>query len=273
MEVEKGHAEIGGGKFYYELAGDGPAVAFIHGNTLDCTMWDQQFAEFAKYFQVLRYDMRGFGRSATPPSGPYSHSDDLAALLGRLGIKSAHIIGLSMGGRVAINFAVSHPDKTESLITVDAGLDGYELQDGPPAVPAIIEARRTGLEEARAVWLSHPLFASALEKPELAQHVRKMVAGYTGWHWLNADPQVNPSPQAIRRLCDIKVPAFIIVGEKDLRDFKGTADLLAKEIERARKLVISGVSHLASMEAPELFNREVIKFILNAEEERITKDE
>ena len=233
----------------------------IHGNALDHRMWDTQFTRFAQHYQVLRYDVRGFGQSALPTTTPYDHAEDLWALLRALGLQHAAILGLSMGGRIAINFTVAYPDATDVLIAVDAGVDGYTFLDGPLFAHVVAEARGAGLHAARTLLQAHPLLGPASEQPEVATRLAQMVATYSGWHWLNTDPQVVPSPPALQRLATIKAPTLIIVGERDVRDFRRIADLLAHDIPGATQVVMPGVGHIANMEAPGQFNTIVLDFL------------
>src|SRR6516164_9757541 len=107
-----GFAEVREPVLYFETAGQGPAVVLIHGGNLDRRMWDDQFQEFAKHFQVIRYDVRTYGLSDLP-SKPFSDVEDLASLLRFLHIQKAHLVGLSLGGRIIIDFALEHPEMVE----------------------------------------------------------------------------------------------------------------------------------------------------------------
>ena len=113
-------------RLYYEVAGSGHPLVFIHGFTLDTRMWDDQFETFAREYQVVRYDRRGFGKSSLPVDEDYAHADDLAALLEHLGIDRAYVLGLSGGGASAIDFALTYPEAIDGLITVDTVLRGYQ---------------------------------------------------------------------------------------------------------------------------------------------------
>lgn len=110
---------------YYEEAGVGPAVVLIHGFTLDTRMWDDQFLPLAQGFRVIRYDLRGFGCSVIPTDAPYSHVENLRALLDELGIRQAHLVGLSKGGGVALDFALTYPQRALSLALIDTVLGGH----------------------------------------------------------------------------------------------------------------------------------------------------
>ena len=99
MEIHSNLVEVNGTRLFCEVAGAGRTVVLIHGFTLDTRMWDDQFLPLARHFHVVRYDLRGFGRSAVPTGAPYSHIDDLRALLERLGVVEVSLVGLSKGGR------------------------------------------------------------------------------------------------------------------------------------------------------------------------------
>src|SRR5258708_29243977 len=104
--VKTGLAEVSGGSLYYEVWGSGSPVVLIPGFTLDTRMWDSQMEPLSRKHRVIRYDLRGGGKSPTP-TGPYTQYEDLAALLHHLGIAQAHIVGLALGG--AIDFALASP--------------------------------------------------------------------------------------------------------------------------------------------------------------------
>src|SRR5215510_8071791 len=115
----QGAANVNGTRLYYEMTGKASAdhaVVFIHGFTLDTRMWDDQFEYFARQFQVVRYDMRGFGKSAVPTDQEYSHVEDLKALLDYLGIKQAYLVGQSKGGAVTLDFTLTYPETVDALV-------------------------------------------------------------------------------------------------------------------------------------------------------------
>src|SRR5437764_10880073 len=123
-------ALVAGTHLYYESVGSGAPLVLIHGFALDARMWDPQIAPFAERYHVIRYDLRGFGRSALPDGTAYSAPGDLKALLEYLGVGEAVIVGLSMGGGVAMSFALTYPEATRALILVDSVLGGWEWSDG-----------------------------------------------------------------------------------------------------------------------------------------------
>ena len=240
---------------YYEAADAGEAVLFIHGFSLDTRMWDDQFEMFAQHYRAIRLDLRGFGKTP-PPQSEYAHVDDIKTLLGELGEEKAHIVGLSMGGGIALDLAITYPQIVRSLVLVDSALGGF-----PYKASFGVGAKEAGLEVAKGRWLAHPLFAPANRNPLVGSRLVKMVTDYSGWHWLNRDPGRVPDPLPYHRLGEVKAPTLVIIGELEVPDFQAIADFLAREIRGARKVVIQGAGHMSNMEAPEKFNEVVLDFL------------
>src|SRR6185312_14096995 len=222
-----------GARLVYEVAGDGPAVILIHGFGLDMRMWDPQIGPLAARFRVVRYDCRGFGASGPfDPGVPYTHAGDLVALLDHLGIGDAVLVGLSFGGRVALQAALAAPDRVRGLALLDAVLDGVTRR---------VEAG--GVRAGREAWLAHPLFAAARERPDLAAALAAMVAGYPGQHWLGQDPH-RETRRPIDVLEGIAVPALVAVGERDVAGFREMSAVLARRIPGAAYHVVADAGHM-----------------------------
>jgi 3-oxoadipate enol-lactonase len=260
---QSGFAQVNGTRLYYDVAGSGDPIVLIHGFTLDRRMWDEQFDTFAKRYRVIRYDARGFGRSA-PITEPFSSSDDLRALLTHLGVKQAHVIGLSMGGRYAIDFALKYPQMVKSLVPADPGLGGHPIPGVAKELEPAIAAGKTGnVAEAKRIWLAHSMFDPAREQPKVAAQLKQIVDDYSGWHFVQGiGAREQPvQPPAVQRLAEIKVPTLVVVGARDLPDLHTIADRIAKDVAGARKVVIPKAGHMANMEAPAEFNRVVLEFL------------
>jgi pimeloyl-ACP methyl ester carboxylesterase len=260
----QGIAEVNETRLNYEITGEGPPVVFVHGFTLDMRMWDDQVAPFAAAHRVLRYDLRGFGASAPPMVGePYSHADDLRALLDHLGVERATVVGLSMGGWVVQEFALKYPDSVSALILVDSVLRGRPWS--PAAAVPLESFFRLGaagrLDEGKAVWLAAPIFSCSGRFPTVAARLEQMVGDYGCWEVLHEDPHLPLDPPAIDRLREIIAPTLAIVGEEDIADFHDIAARFAAEIPGARTVALSGAGHMANMDAPDAFNRVVLDFL------------
>jgi 3-oxoadipate enol-lactonase len=250
------------GELFFECAGTGEPIAFIHGFGLDSRMWDPQFDAFQSAFRVIRYDLRGFGRSSLPPAAPYSHEDDLNALLANLGGTPAHVVGLSMGGRMALRFAAAYPQSVRSLVLAAPALDGQSWStDWQTRWTSMCSAARAGqISDAKRQWLDHPLFDSARSNPTATAHLVRMVEDYSGWHWHNKDLARVPSPALAERLGEVRVRTLVITGEDDIPDFQVVGNLLGEKLPDARRVIIPGSGHMVNLESPRDFNAALLKF-------------
>jgi len=260
-------AAVNGTRLYYEVAGRGVPVVLVHGLGLDTRMWDGQFDVLAERYRVIRYDLRGFGKSALPTEERFGHADDLRALLDYLEAPQAHVLGLSMGGRIALHHALLYPDATLSLVLVDAALDGFKWSERWKASPdAIAEhAQRAGANAANQMWFEHELFAPAREQPDCRAKLAQIVADDSGWNWLNESRSRGIKPAAAARLNEVRAPTLVIVGDRDLPDFQRIAERLSHGIPSARKAVMNGVGHMSNMENAQEFNSIVLSFLEGTE--------
>ncbi|MDP7578657.1 MAG: alpha/beta fold hydrolase [SAR202 cluster bacterium] len=262
MGLQCGIAEVNGTALYYQEDGGGHPVVLVHGHTVDSRMWDDQVQRLGTKYRVIRYDSRGYGRSAIPSNKKYAHTDDLKALLDHLEVSRAHVIGLSMGGLIALDFALAWPETVSSLVTVDAVLGGYDWNEAGNLIRSVHRtALKHGVEKAKNVWLESALFAPAMEKTKVAASIRRMVTDYTGWHWLNRAPIRGNEPVAIDRLHEISCPTLVVVGQRDTPDFQAIAEILHMGIHNARKTILAGAGHMANMEEPEKFNEILMEFL------------
>ena len=259
-----GFAEVNGTRLYYEVAGSGDPVVLVHAFTLDTRMWNDQFEVLARDFRVIRYDARGFGKSAAPkPGEPYSNAEDLAALLDHLDARKAHVVGLSMGGRFALDYAVTSPDGLRSLVVIDGVIGGWQWSREWIAAyaPIVAAGRRQDVAQAKSLWLGLPLFAPARAQPEVDARLKRMVDDYSGWHFVNQNPERPVSPPALGRLGAIRAPTLVLVGERDLPDFHRMSERLERDIPGARRATIAGAGHMANMEAPDAVNKALGSFL------------
>ena len=262
MKEKSGRLPVNDGNLFFESAGNGEAVVFLHGFGLDSRMWNPQFDALQSMYRVIRYDLRGFGRSSLPPQTVYAHEDDLNALLSSLGAAPARVVGLSMGGRMALRFAAAYPHSVRSLVLADAALDGQTWStDWQTRWSAMCEAARAGhIEDAKSQWLAHPLFDPARANPMSASLLARMVDDYSGWHWHNRDTAHAPTPPLAERLGEIRVPTLVITGALDIADFQVVGTLLAEKLPAVRRISIDGSGHMVNLEAPREFNAALLTF-------------
>jgi 3-oxoadipate enol-lactonase len=253
---------VPGGELYYEAEGGGVPVVLVHGLALDARMWDDQVPALDDIARVVRYDVRGFGRSTRDRDTAYSHADDLWRLLDHLTIEQAVLVGLSMGGRIVVEATLTAPERVSALVLLDAVLDGVPWDpDSKRGMQAIGEGLRSGgLDAAKAAWLGHDFFVPARRTPDLAHRLAEMVGEYSGVNWTSADPH-TPQPRSIELLATIAAPTTVVIAELDVPCFHEMSDVLADRIPGARKVTVPGVGHLVNMEAPQTVNallREVV---------------
>ena len=263
MTPGSGLAEVNHTRLYYEVRGSGHPLILIHGFSLDHRMWDDQFQALSHHYRVIRYDARGFGMSDVPSGRRYLAVDDLQALMDYLGLPSAYLAGLSMGGGISIDMALTYPERVDALVLAASGLGGFEFSQEEVADMASVfaAAREHGIPAAKELWLENSLFAPAMEHPEAAAKLRRMIDGYSAWHFVNDDPAGMPDPPPVQRLGKVQAPALVLVGDRDTRSSLAIAGLLASDIPGARKVVLQGLGHMSNMEAPELFNETVLNFL------------
>jgi pimeloyl-ACP methyl ester carboxylesterase len=264
MNVTSGYAEVGGASLYYELLGAGHPLVLIHGGLMDRRMWDDQFDLFAQHFQVIRYDIRGYGKS-DPPKNKFSHVEDLHGLLKFLNIDRTYALGLSLGGMIALDFAFEYPDMVDALIPVALGLNGYQYKDAEnlePKFTAIFKAAETeGVDKAVDLLLELPYFVPVEESSEIRQRMRIMAKENYGTWSAPQNLQIWPSPTSLERLSEIKIPTLIIIGDHDVSDIFGVADTLESKIHGAKKEIIEGAGHHVNMEKPDEFHRVILEFL------------
>ena len=257
-------AEINGKQINYETAGRGEAVIFIHGMSLDKRMWDKQWKTFSEKFRVVRYDVRGFGKS-TRVTATHNPVEDLKALMDFLKIDKASLIGHSMGGNIALNFAIKHPERVSKIISVDAIIDGFanRTPELTQLFKEVIDStREKGWQVAKKIWLRSPLFKLYHADSNSQALIEKIVSEYHGDHFYNRSwAPVYGEPSTAASLLQIKAPVLIITGEKEERTLLLGADLLHDKIVSNKKLVLSGSGHFPNLDAPGDFNKACIAFI------------
>ena len=257
---KSGFASIDNARIYYETAGDGMPLVMIHAGVADSRQWNNEFAFFAQSRRVLRYDMRGFGKSESV-EGEFSPMGDLVALLETLKVNEPLVLmGCSMGGGLAMDFALSYPTRARALIMVDSGPSGLEL-DIPP-LPKYAEAEqafKAGDLERVAEIETQIWFDGMGRTPEqVNQPMRKLLYEMD----LKAlDYEVRrlgkrlPNTQipAFSRLAELKIPVLVIVGTHDTPYTLAAADYMLEKLPSARKVTIEDAAHLPNMDQPHEF--------------------
>jgi pimeloyl-ACP methyl ester carboxylesterase len=250
---------------YAEVAGVGPEVALVHEGIADSRMWDEQWPRWSRSFRLLRLDLRGFGNS---PLGlePYSHARDLVAALEEHGFGSTALVGVSLGGRVALEVAVARPDLVRALIVVAPGLPGHEWSEELRAEWAKEEAAfeagdlDAAVEASLRTWVDGP--RRSTDDVDAAVRSRVGVMQRQAYEfqreWIDEEPLV---PNLAERLGEIAVPVLVVVGDHDQPDMHAIAQRLAREIPGARLATIADTAHVPSIERPQEFDELVLPFL------------
>lgn len=269
QRVRSGTVQANGQDLYYELHGQGPPLVLVMGIGYDSSLWTlAQVPALSTQFQVIMVDNRDAGRSSKA-SQPYSvadMADDLAGLLDSLGIQRSHLLGLSMGGMIALEFALRHPDRLDRLILTGTGAAPARSAVDPIQIWTWVKAN-----DATGKVFGGQQFASLFSTAFLRNHqaVRDTAE-------LLASNPYPMSPEAYGRQADayrhfdaldrlpgITAPTLVVVGEQDLLTPPWIAREVAEAIAGARFQVIrgNGSSHLLPIERPEDFNRLVMNFL------------
>ncbi|WP_162463232.1 alpha/beta fold hydrolase [Paenibacillus psychroresistens] len=267
MEIskQKGFINVKGTDIYYESAGEGEALVLLHGFPLDSRMWDPQMDMLSKKFQVIRFDIRGLGKTIDPGL-TFTLFDDISSLLQKLQIKSANFLGCSFGGYMGIEFVLAYPKMAHRLILVSSGgflpvsedmqlqnkrfreewtlgnidealdINLHLLLDGPD--------QEIGRVQTNRLWLKE-IYREIYSK-ELSQ---------------NRPTWLDPHPSG--RLAEVNVPTLVISGELDHFDYKKTADMLAANIPNAKHITFNKSAHFPNIDSPNEFNDTIVSFLRN----------
>lgn len=261
-----GYLELEDGKLYYEEAGQGEALILSHAGFVDSGMWDAQWEAFTQYYRVIRFDMRGFGKSSIGQT-PISRRQDLLNVMNQLNIERATLLGCSLSGEVILDFALEHPERTAALIVVSAVPSGFEMQGEPPRylMEMMQAAQASDLEQASELQLRIWVDGMYREPNQVNPHVRKQAKAMNalalqGGGWMNEEVQPL-DPPAVKRLDEIQVPTLVIAGALDHPETLRGAAVMAAEIEGAKQMILPDTAHMLNMEQPEAFNEVVLDFV------------
>lgn len=248
----------------YELAGEGNCLVLIHGYTDNLNLWYNQVPAFSKQYQVLTYDVRGFGRTEVSKAD-YSmalFARDLHELLRALEIRSACVLGYSMGGRIALEFALTHPEMTAGLILANSGIGEAPSQE--------MQERRqmmAGLLQQGDIKIISEMMTEASFSPGLKERNPAAFEKYKSIKMQNDPSEYLAIMQAIVKAIDspadfgsLRCPVLIIAGDRDGFMDVRVAESMKKAIGNSEVKVLP-TGHAAAIEEPEAFNETVLRFL------------
>ncbi len=251
--------------------GSGPPVVLVHGWPFDHRIFSPQIRPLSRDFRVIAYDRRGFGRSTGDPSLARDVAD-IAALLSERGIESAHILGMSQGGRIALRFAAQHPHMARSLVLQAPAVDGFTPISGSDAIPLgryAAWAARGEMQRVREAWLRHPMVASGIEAEETFELLTTLLADYQGRDLVDFDTR-NPeyAVDVAAAVAAAQIPVIILTGALETPARREHADHLLRVVPGARELVLEHSGHLSNLTEPARFNEAVRDFCWQVERSR-----
>ncbi len=266
IAADTGRVAVNGGTLYWEAAGTGAPVVLIHGGNLDRRMWDEQFALLQRNYRVIRYDARGFGKSSAADRS-FRAPDDLSALLRALGVPKATLIGLSMGGGIAIDFALAYPAMVDRLVLASTSVSGGTW--APDADTLWLRAGRAAFARGDSIglalaWLDSDYIRTAMHPPGQADRLRQILLDNAGHLMQRARDQSlerESSPPAAARLAELRMPILLLVGTADTALILSMARAIADSAPQVERVDLPGVGHMINLEASAEFNRAVSEFL------------
>ena len=250
-------ADIPGARVWYEdTGGQGPTVVLLHARTGSTAMWRRQLAAFSTAgYRCVAYDRRQSGRTDVTPGAPEAlPADDLRALVDALGIARFHLIGTAAGGIVALDFALSHPERVRTLVFANS-VGSAEIKQEPEYITAAAQLRPPDelppeIRELGAWYRSHDA-AGVREWLEMGKETRAKKPPFPRTH----------NRITLARLGELKVPALLLTGDIDPYTPPAVLEVFHRRMPHATALVIPDSGHSAFWEQPERFNRGVLDFL------------
>ena len=266
--VDRGEARAGDVRIAYQVSGEGPALVCCHAMGWDHSLWDSHRSSFSNAHKLVTFDQRGSGDSDHPPfseenKGAYTvdtFAEDLRAVLDKLGIYKANIVGYSMGAIPALRFAINLPDRVEKLVLVSAMASRLpeEIIDRARKVEEVLKQK--GLKETYDFYFSGPLFEKAKNADEMKKKIdlslkKATPHGFSGCYRLTID-----RPSMVDELHKITAPTLVLAGERD-KHYVVEADLLIGKIPNASKHIVKNAGHALASQEQEEFETQVLRFI------------
>lgn len=263
LSVDTGFVLVDGGRLFYESAGEGENIVLLHDGMVNREIWDEQFPLLAKTYRVVRYDRRGYGKSSDPETR-YSHIEDLNRLFIQLNIDKAIIFGMSSGGRLAIDFTLTYPEKVNGLVLVGAVVSGFGYTSHMHTRGGHFDPRKiTDPNKIHEYYIMDDPYEIYSENSAAKERVMNLLPGLSRVSRIPAQPA---SRVAVKSLSEIKVPALILVGEHDIPDVHAHAGVINAGIADSRREIIPRSGHLIPIEQPDLFNEAVMNFLKKFQE-------
>jgi 2-hydroxy-6-oxonona-2,4-dienedioate hydrolase len=270
MQTTTDYLTLADGTMYYEVSGSGDPLVLSHAAFLDSGMFDVIMAQLSQHWRVVRYDMRGFGRSGTVQA-PVCRRMDVYQLLQHLGINRAHMVGCSNGGQIMLDIALEHPERVASLTLVGTTPSGFDVENGsPPRYLFEMFAALQAGDTALASELQIRIFLDGEGRepdqidPILRAHALSMnrIAVERNTFAIADMNPLNPlDPPALGRLGEVQCPTLVMVGAFDHASIQQAAHEMTMRIPNARYVLFQNSGHVPSFEEPETFVTQLSQFL------------
>lgn len=263
-------AAINGAEIYYTITGinNPETMLMIHAGICDSRMWQAQVEHFQQKYKVITLDMRGFGKSKMV-SGKFSHYGDVLSLLDFLKVEHTWLMACSMGGRIALDIALTKPDLVKGLLLVAPAINGYRYTGEPHPLESAFDEAEENNDLARLcelemqVWVDgkgrNPTDVEATMR-QLVYDMNFIPLNVTDELW---EQEEQPETDAINRLNEIDKPTLLIAGDLDPASSLERVAIIEKQIAGVKSITMTGTAHLPNMEYPALFNQHVDDFLAN----------
>lgn len=260
-KIESKWVEFTGNRIYYETVGEGcPVVLIGGGGGMDRRQWDHQFETFGKRYRTIRWDPRDTGKTGAAV-GPYSDPEDLAAVLDAEAIERATVIGVSSGGKIALEFSILHPDRVVAVVGGAPFVPGFDHTDEfMERIATFAQAGEKGKEIFVDAMLADAHFVPAPDKPEVRAMVRRLMSESYDIPFDPAFPR-EMEPPLIKRLGEVFAPTLLLVETLDHPDLLRRTEFVRDSIPDAKIVMIDQAGHVINMEQPEAFNEAVQAFL------------
>jgi pimeloyl-ACP methyl ester carboxylesterase len=269
IETTKGYFDLGDGQLYYETAGEGTPLVLAHAAFVDSRMFDAIWERLANHFRVIRYDMRGFGKSS-PVTGSISRRNDLDRLLTHLDVTQAHLVGCSLSGEIGLDLALEQPHRFKSLTLVGSTPSGFQLQGEPPRylMEMFTTLQSGNLDHANELQIRIYLDGEHREPGQVdstlrikALEMNRIPVVQNTFLLSDMQPADPLDPPAITRLESVNCPTWIVTGALDHSEVLRAADEMVTRIPDARKTIIESAGHVPSYEQPDIFVKLLMDFL------------
>lgn len=240
--------------------GKGIPLALAHGFGGSRHDWQPLIGALPDDLPLITYDQRGFGDSTGEPGVPFSHTEDLLALIDRLGLAQIDLCGMSQGGAMALNFALSHPERVRRLVLVSPGMVGWcWSEDWVDKWKQVGRLARSGdMDAARNLWWQQPFFETT-RNSSAAALLRASIDAFHGQQWIK-DDQRRELPD-VDRLTELATPTLLLSGAQDVADFRLIAELIEGAGQNVTRIDHADAGHMLILEIPRTIAGEIAQFL------------